>query len=66
MSCFSPSIGSANTPREFPLSFAYEMRNALAHGYFKIDLAIVWKTIECDLPPLRTRIHDALSTLQGL
>jgi len=51
---------------ELPLSFAYEMRNALAHGYFKIDLAIVWKTIECDLPPLRTRIHDALSTLQGL
>ena len=48
------------------MSFAYEMRNALAHGYFKIDLAIVWKTIECDLPPLRTRIHDALSTLQGL
>ena len=23
---------------ELPLSFAYEMRNALAHGYFKVDL----------------------------
>jgi uncharacterized protein with HEPN domain len=35
---------------ELPLSFAYEMRNALAHGYFKVDLAIVWKTVETDLP----------------
>lgn len=34
---------------ELPLSFAYEMRNALAHGYFKVDLGIVWKTIETDL-----------------
>ena len=26
---------------ELPLRNAYEMRNALAHGYFKTDLAIV-------------------------
>lgn len=51
---------------ELPLSFAYEMRNALAHGYFKIDLAIVWKTVERDLPPLRGKVHRALSTLQDL
>lgn len=38
---------------ELPLAFAYEMRNALVHGYFKVDLDIVWKTIEKDLPPLR-------------
>lgn len=25
-----------------PWGFAYEMRNALAHGYFTVDLAIVW------------------------
>lgn len=25
---------------EVPLSFAYEMRNALAQGYFKVDLEI--------------------------
>ena len=37
---------------EVPLNFAYEMRNALAHGYFKIDLEIVWKTIHADLPEL--------------
>ena len=41
---------------ELPLAFAYQMRNALAHGYFKIDLAIVWKTIQTDLPQLHALI----------
>lgn len=36
----------------FPLVIAYEMRNALIHGYFKIDLEIVWRTIEKELPGL--------------
>jgi uncharacterized protein with HEPN domain len=38
------------------LLVAYEMRNALAHGYFKVDLQIVWKTIEVNLPNLETQI----------
>lgn len=29
-----------------PLNSAYEMRNALSHGYFKIDLEIVWNRLE--------------------
>lgn len=37
---------------ELPLAVAYEMRNALAHGYFKVDLGIVWRTIKKDLPHL--------------
>ena len=37
---------------ELPLAVAYEMRNALAHGYFKVDLSVVWRTIGEDLPPL--------------
>ena len=39
-----------------PLNFAYEMRNALAHGYFKIDFEVVWTTIHADLPGLRAQI----------
>lgn len=35
-----------------PLIDAYEMRNALAHGYFKVDLKVVWITIQKHLPPL--------------
>jgi uncharacterized protein with HEPN domain len=49
---------------EVPLAFAYEMRNALAHGYFKVDLAIVWRTIQNDVPALQQQIR-ALRTALG-
>jgi uncharacterized protein with HEPN domain len=49
----------ANNP-ELPLAFAYDMRNLLAHGYYRVDLAIVWKTIEADLPYLRQQVLTAL------
>lgn len=41
---------------DVPWAIAYEMRNALAHGYFKVDFEIVWKTIENDLPGLERQI----------
>ena len=41
---------------EFPLRAAYDMRNALAHGYFKVDLDVVWKTVERDLPRLESQV----------
>jgi uncharacterized protein with HEPN domain len=37
---------------ELPLAVAYQMRNAVAHGYFKVDLQVVWKTLHNDLPDL--------------
>ena len=46
---------------DLPLQFAYEMRNALAHGYFSVDLEIVWKTIRNDLPGLRRQVQNALA-----
>lgn len=45
---------------ELPLSFAYEMRNALAHGYFSVDLGIVWRTVKNDLPGLRHLVRALL------
>jgi uncharacterized protein with HEPN domain len=36
------------------------MRNVLTHGYYKVDLEVVWKTIESDLPNLKTQIEEAL------
>lgn len=39
-----------------PWGFAYEMRNALAHGYFKVDLDIVWATVTSDLPGLKAQL----------
>jgi uncharacterized protein with HEPN domain len=46
---------------EVPWGIAYEMRNALAHGYFKVDLEIVWKTVHHDLPDLAGKIGRLLS-----
>jgi uncharacterized protein with HEPN domain len=45
---------------ELPLIDAYDMRNAVAHGYFSVDLSIVWKTIHNDLPGLHSRIEQIL------
>ena len=39
-----------------PWGFAYEMRNALAHGYFTVDLGIVWQTVQNDMPALRAQV----------
>jgi len=36
-------------------------RDRLIHGYFDIDLDIVWKIVSVDLPPLATQLEKALS-----
>jgi uncharacterized protein with HEPN domain len=41
-----------------PLIDAYEMRNALAHGYFKVDLEILWNTINKHLPELQEQLKS--------
>ncbi|BCR26198.1 DUF86 domain-containing protein [Aeromonas caviae] len=48
---------------ELPLALANDMRNALAHGYFKVDLEIVWKTIQNNLPELHAQITEVSATL---
>ena len=48
---------------ELPLAFAYEMRNAVAHGYFKVDYEIVWKTIHADLPALYVEVQNVVTGL---
>jgi len=34
------------------------MRNRMAHGYFEIDLEVVWDTVQQSLPDLALRIAD--------
>ena len=53
---------AANHP-ELPLAFAYQMRNAVAHGYFKVDLEIVWKTIMRDFTDLYQHVQAARQNL---
>jgi len=48
---------------DLPLAFAYDMRNLLAHGYYKVDVGVVWKTIERDLPYLQQQVTMAMRKL---
>ncbi len=45
---------------EVPWAALYAMRNRVAHGYFTVDLEIVWKTVQLDLPELRHMIEPLL------
>jgi hypothetical protein len=37
---------------ELPWRLMQDMRNVLVHDYPGVDLAVVWRTIQEDLPPL--------------
>ena len=50
---------------EIPWRIAYEMRNALAHGYFSVDMGIVWKTIKADLPGMAELILACRNLEEG-
>lgn len=41
----------------------YTMRNRVSHGYEQVDLELVWRTIEGDLPALHRQVQTALAQL---
>lgn len=45
---------------ELPIRSAYDMRNALSHGYFGVDLVIVWQAIQGDLALLKRNLLAVL------
>ena len=49
---------------DIPWLVMYTMRNRVSHGYDKVDLEIVWKTIQSDLPGLYGQIQDALASFR--
>lgn len=46
-----------------PWHALYGMRNALSHGYFKVDLERVWQTADRDLPVLAGQVKELLAGL---
>ena len=42
---------------DIPWLVMYTMRNRVSHGYDKVDLEIVWKTIQGDLPGLYQQVQ---------
>ncbi len=46
-----------------PFTAICAMRNQLSHGYFAIDLDVVWKVIERDVPALRKELEAVIATI---
>ncbi|MGQ9501537.1 MAG: HepT-like ribonuclease domain-containing protein [Anaerolineae bacterium] len=39
------------------------MRDKIIHAYFGVDVAVVWRTVREDLPPLRQAVYQLLSEI---
>lgn len=42
---------------------SYEMRNVIAHDYFKVDLDVVWEAIKNYLPAMKQAVQGLLLNL---
>ena len=49
---------------ELPLRNMKGMRNRIAHGYFDMNLAVVWDTVDTAIPDLILRLRKIISTRQ--
>ena len=47
---------------KFELAYAYQMRNAVSHGYAVVDLGIVWRVVQDSLPGFKAHALRALSS----
>ena len=47
---------------EIPWVDIVAMRNRLIHGYFDINLDIVWQTVTAELPPIIAQLEELLSS----
>ena len=57
-----PSIAARHP--SIPFAQIYGMRNRVAHGYFSVSLAMVWDSVEEDIPELREKIAKVLEELR--
>lgn len=48
---------------EIPWTVIYAMRNRVSHAYHKVDLEIVWKTIQGDLPSMHRQVVALVRSL---
>lgn len=61
----SGAPGFAALHDDIPWQVMYTMRNRVSHGYDKVDLEIVWKTIQGDLPRLYQQVQAVVEDLPG-
>jgi uncharacterized protein with HEPN domain len=48
---------------DIPWLVIYTMRNRVSHGYFNVDLEIVWKTLQNDLPELQQQVLELIQDI---
>lgn len=51
--------------KDIPWAVVYAMRNRVAHAYHQVDLEIVWKTIQADLPKLSQQVVELIELIGG-
>jgi uncharacterized protein with HEPN domain len=49
---------------EIPWEDIVGMRNKVIHGYFGVDLEVIWKTVHEDLPPLQAAVARMIEDLE--
>ena len=54
------SIGLRDAEKAVPWKLMIGTRDNLTHGYFKVDLDVVWAIVEHDLAPLKREIARIL------
>ena len=55
----------SKTRPDLKLDQAYRMRNALAHGYYSVNLITVWNTVQNDLQILKRQMIELQNALGG-
>lgn len=58
-------IGFTQAHDQIPWRSMRGMRNRIAHGYFDINLEVVWDTVQTALPALLTQLPAALNAARG-
>jgi uncharacterized protein with HEPN domain len=48
---------------EIPWIDIRAIRNVIIHEYFRVDLSIIWETIQTDLPPLIRQLQELVERL---
>ena len=51
--------------QDIPWTEMYFMRNRLSHGYFSVDMELVWKTVQHDIPVLEKQILHLRQALES-